>query len=415
MINKSFSLYLLGIMFGYNMVAIAQIPSTHVVKENSSIKTSIMESSSFDTIYIEKGIYKEYDIVIDKPLTIIGNDFPIIDGLEKESIFHINSDYVTIRGLEIKNVGFSHTNEFAAIHISDSDHFTVEHNKLANVFFGIIVERSNNGIIRFNDIEGNSDQEFYAGNGVHVWKSKHIEIANNKLRRLRDGIYFEFVDHSTVKGNVSTNNIRYGLHFMFSNNDDYVDNRFENNGAGVAVMFSKRLKMKNNLFKQNWGATSFGLLLKEIYDADITNNKFLKNTVAIQVEGSSRINYLHNTFEENGWAIKVSGGCYENRILKNDFLSNSFDVAFNSNLNESKFDGNYWSSYSGYDLDKNGVGDVPYRPVKLFSYISHRSPESIILIRSLFIELLNFSEMISPIFTPVQLEDQSPKMYPIND
>ena len=59
-------------------------------------------------------------------------------------------------------------------------------------------------------------------------------------------------------------------------------------------------------------------------------------------------------------------------------------------MNDNKFDGNYWSSYSGYDLDKDQIGDVPYRPVKLFSYVVNRTPETIILLRSLFVDLINF-------------------------
>ena len=38
------------------------------------------------TIIIQKGIYKEHDIIIDKPLHIIGKDNPIIDG-EKKSYY----------------------------------------------------------------------------------------------------------------------------------------------------------------------------------------------------------------------------------------------------------------------------------------------------------------------------------------
>ena len=71
---------------------------------------------------------------------------------------------------------------------------------------------------------------------------------------------------------------------------------------------------------------------------------------------------------------------------------------------------NYWSNYTGYDLDKDGAGDIPYRPVKLFSYIVNRTPETIILLRSLFIDIIDFSEKVSPIFTPDNLIDETPEM-----
>ena len=91
-------------------------------------------------------------------------------------------------------------------------------------------------------------------------------------------------------------------------------------------------------------------------------------------------------------------------------MYNSFDLAYNSNLNDNIFEENYWSGYTGYDLDRNGTGDIPYRPVKLFSYIVNRTPETIILLRSLFMDIIDFSEKVSPVFTPDELVDAKPLM-----
>jgi nitrous oxidase accessory protein len=202
---------------------------------------------------------------------------------------------------------------------------------------------------------------------------------------------------------------------MFSNNDHYEDNLFENNGAGVAVMFSKKIIMLNNTFKKNWGTAAYGILLKEINDAQIKGNTFEENTVGINVEGSNRIEYKNNSFIRNGWALKVRGACYSNSFINNNFLYNSFDVSYNSKMNDNIFKQNYWSNYTGYDLDKNGIGDVPYRPVKLFSYVVNRTPETIILLRSLFIDIIDFSEKVSPAFTPDKLLDHQPLMKPHHD
>jgi nitrous oxidase accessory protein len=195
---------------------------------------------------------------------------------------------------------------------------------------------------------------------------------------------------------------------MFSNDDTYEDNTFVNNGAGVAVMFSKNIKMYNNIFKENWGSASYGMLLKEINDAEIIGNTFKENTIGINIEGSNRILYKNNNFINNGWALKVRGACYTNTFEGNNFLYNSFDLSYNSKINDNVFDRNFWSNYTGYDLDKDGIGDVPYRPVKLFSYIVNRTPETIILLRSLFIDLIDFSEKVSPVFTPDNLLDNNP-------
>ncbi|MBO6524881.1 MAG: nitrous oxide reductase family maturation protein NosD [Balneolaceae bacterium] len=381
----------------------------------SSLSAAVLDAKPYDTIMVEKGVYNEHEIIIDKALTIIGNGYPEINGENIGSTIRIQADDVSIEGFSIKHVGFSHTEEFAGIHVQKSNGFRIENNRFENVFFGILIEASKKGVIRQNKVYGERKQEFYSGNGIHGWKSKALLIEDNELMRLRDGIYLEFVDDTKVLRNQSYENIRYGLHFMFSNDNDYEHNVFTNNGAGVAVMFSKRINMKHNIFQKNWGTSSFGLLLKEIYDAEITNNDFEENTTGIQVEGSSRINYLNNNFRNNGWAVKISGGCFTNIFESNNFLYNSFDLSYNAKVNDNHFTGNYWSSYTGYDLDRDGVGDVAYRPVKLFSYIVNKNPESITLMRSLFVDIINFSEKVSPIFTPDNLVDKTPKMKIIND
>ena len=102
-------------------------------------------------------------------------------------------------------------------------------------------------------------------------------------------------------------------------------------------------------------------------------------------------------------------------LLNNNFLHNAFDISYSGRGNGNIFDKNYWSDYTGYDLDKDGLGDIPYRPVKLFSYIVNRTPETIILLRSLFVDIINFSEKVSPIFTPDNLRDFNPRMQPVYD
>ncbi len=379
----------------------------------SSIEEALKVCSRGDTIQLASGVYKEHDLLIDKPLTIIGTDLPTIDGEEKGGVFRIEADSVCIQGLRIINVGVSFTSDHAAIRVYRSRDFIIEDVQLEKLFFGFLIEKSSHGTIRNNQIHGLAKSEYNSGNGIHLWYSKNIRIEDNLVEGVRDGIYLEFADSVWVINNASRNNLRYGLHFMFSNHSNYNNNVFENNGAGVAVMFSKFIKMNANVFKHNWGTASFGLLLKEINDLEVIDNLFEDNTIAISVEGANRVLYSGNILKGNGWAIKVRGACYSNLFIKNQFLNNSFDLSYNSRMNDNVFKKNYWSDYSGYDLDKDGIGDVPYRPVKLFSYIVNRTPEAIVLLRSLFIDIIDFSERVSPVFTPDELKDEQPLMRPL--
>lgn len=378
--------------------------------EVKSISKGIEIASDFDTLLIKKGTYKEYNIVVNKPLTLLGENYPVIDGEDQGEIIRITADGVTIDGLFIINVGTSYTSDYAAIRVVRSENYLIQNVVLEKLFFGIYLEKSNHGKVYHNKIIGDAKDEYNSGNGIQLWYSHHVEVDRNIVQGVRDGIYLEFSDNVTINNNSSTQNLRYGLHFMFSNDDVYTDNIFENNGAGVAVMFSKRIKMVGNTFKKNWGTAAFGMLLKEINDAEISGNTFEENTIGINIEGSNRITYHNNTFIRNGWAVKVLGACYTNTFTKNNFLYNSFDISYNSKLNDNVFNANYWSDYTGYDLDKDGIGDVPYRPVKLFSYIVNSTPETIVLLRSLFMDIIDFSEKVSPVFTPDNLLDANPLM-----
>ncbi len=394
------------------LCGVAQARTIQICKtcDIKSIETGVKLSSPGDTLILKEGIYPSVNLEIIKSLTIIGEEGATLDGGNEGYVLRLLADSITISGLKIINAGRSYTKDYAAIYTSRADHFVIENNEVDDPFFGLLIEKSKHGIIRNNNVYGTTVREDGAGNGIHAWHCSDLEIYDNEVYKMRDGIYLEFVDESMIRNNYAHNNIRYGLHFMFSNHDKYLNNRFEQNGAGVAVMFSKFIEMRENHFFNNWGPASYGLLLKEIYDAEVVDNEFTENTMAVFIDGTTRINYTGNSFKRNGWAIKVSGGCYANKITKNNFIGNSFDVSYNSKMNDNTFDGNYWGDYTGYDLDRDGVGDVPYRPVKLFSYIVNRTPETIILLRSLFVDIMNFSEKVSPVFTPDNLVDQMPAM-----
>ncbi len=379
----------------------------------SSIQLAIDDASPGDEIRIGPGRYFESPIIVRKPLTLTGVDYPVLDGRGESEVLTIAANGVTVQGLRIEHVGRSYTEDRAGIRVLRKNDFVIRNNQLYDTFFGIYLERASDGLIENNSIIGLAENEMSSGNAIHAWHCERLDVIYNYVEGHRDGIYFEFVDHSTVQHNRSENNLRYGLHFMFSNYDSYTCNEFYANGAGVAVMFSKFIDMHHNLFERNWGRSSYGLLLKEIYDGTIAYNDFQGNTIGINIEGSTRIDYHHNAFAENGWAIKIAGGCLDNDFHENNFSRNMLDLVVNSHFNGNSFDGNYWGEYSGYDLDRNGVGDVPHRPVKLFAFILDRSPESIVLLRSLFIDLLNFAEKVSPVFTPTDVLDHQPKMEPL--
>ncbi len=378
----------------------------------ASITQALNAASNGDSIIVHAGIYKEGNIVINKTIYLKGINYPVIDGQKKYEAITIKANDVSVEGFKIINTGSTSTEDIAGIKLAGVKGVIVRNNILDNTNFGIYVLGSTKSLVEKNKITSYGKVEQSSGNGIHCWKSDSMKIIGNTINGHRDGIYFEFVTNSIIWRNNSQKNLRYGLHFMFSNNDTYISNIFKNNGAGVAVMYSYNVTMIHNYFSDNWGDAAYGLLLKEIRDSYIDGNSFERNTSGIYMEGASRIQLVKNNFRNNGWGMKMQANCMDLVVEKCNFIANTFDVSTNGTLVLNKFDGNYWDKYDGYDLNKDKIGDVPYRPVSMYSMIVEQNPPAMILFRSFITTLLDKTEKVLPSITPENLKDEFPLMKP---
>ena len=381
--------------------------SSHPFK---TVAAGIQAAIAGDTVMVDAGHYKEKNLIIDKSIVLIGINYPVLDGEKKYEIISIKADGAIVSGFKIIRSGISSLEDLSGIKIYDGKNVIVKNNILENTFFGIYIQNGVNCTVENNRLKANSKGEQQNGNGIHCWKSEGIRIIGNHVTGHRDGIYLEFVKNSIIWRNTSVKNVRYGLHFMFSNDDTYVGNIFSNNGSGVSVMFSNRIKMFNNYFEENWGDAAYGILLKEISDGYMEGNHFSKNTSAIYMEGANRILMKRNTFENNGWALKIQASCMDVVLERNNFIGNTFDVGTNGSLVLNRFKNNFWDKYEGYDLNKDKIGDVPYRPVSMYSMIVEKYPTAMILFRSFITSLLDKTEKILPSLTPENLKDTAPLM-----
>ncbi len=375
-----------------------------------TITEAIRLASAGDRIVVKAGSYREPTILVDKPLEIEGIGLPVLDGEGARQIMTVAADDVTVRGLRFVRVGTSYVEDRAAVRVAGAKRCTISDNRFDDTFFGIYLAEVSDCVVERNDLRAITKGEAGSGNGIHLWSSRGVTIADNRITGHRDGIYLEFSHASEIRGNVSEDNLRYGLHFMYSNDCTYMDNLFRANGAGVAVMYAKNVTMKGNRFERNWGGAAYGLLLKEIADSRLEGNVFERNTTALLAEGANRLQVERNEFIANGWAVKLASSTMDARFTRNDFLGNTFDVVTDSRQISTTFDGNYWDGYRGYDLDRDGVGDVPHLPVRLFSLLAARAEPSLILLRSAFVELLDAAERVLPILTPSGVSDPRPAM-----
>jgi nitrous oxidase accessory protein len=379
-------------------------------RTHKNIRSAIIAATNGDTILVDSGIYSEQNLIINKSIVLKGIGLPILNGERKYEIISVKANDVVVDGFKLIHSGISSLEDLSGIKVYDSQNVVISNNILEDTFFGIYIQNGMNCIIENNTLKAISIEEQQSGNGIHCWKGDSLRIIGNNISGHRDGIYFEFVKNSVIWRNISKNNIRYGLHFMFSNDDMYVNNVFRNNGSGVSVMYSNRIKMFSNYFEENWGDAAHGILLKEISDGYMEGNYFTKNTSAIFMEGANRIHMKRNVFENNGWALKIQASCADVILEYNNFIGNTFDVGTNGSLVLNQFKNNYWDKYEGYDLNKDKIGDIPYRPVSMYSMIVEKYPPAMILFRSFITTLLDKTEKILPSLTPENLKDNSPMM-----
>lgn len=397
-------------------VALPALPAQElVVGAGAPFKTltaAVAAARPGSTIRVRAGTYREPTIVIRTPgLRLVGDGWPVLDGEGAHEIVNIRADDVTVQGFVFANTGIAHMEDRAALRVIESARCTVADNRFRQTLFAVYLQRALDCTIRNNDIVGAGGGESNNGNGVHLWHSTGIRVIGNSITGQRDGIYFEFSRGAVAEDNRSEGNSRYGLHFMFSDSCTYARNAFVANGAGVAVMYSKGITMERNEFRDAVGSAAYALLLKEITDGALIQNEFVGSSTGLYLEGASRFEIRGNVFRANGWAVRLMADALDNHFVGNRFEGNAFDVATNSRTVRSTFDGNWWDGYRGYDLDRDGRGDVPFRPVRFFALVVEKHPEALLMLRSPVTAVLDAAERVFPVLTP-PLADEHPLMRP---
>ena len=371
---------------------------------------AVSASRDGDTVLIDGGHHRVGTLLIDRPITLRGVNGATLDGESKGHVIDMQADGITIEGLIIENPGVSDMKEFASIHGESVHDCRLRFNVLRNATYGIYLARTERCTIERNVSLGNAKDEVLGGNGIHLWYSSNNTLFGNTVISHRDGIYFEFSENLVVKDNSALENIRYGLHFMFCHRSHIEGNRFYQNATGTALMYSRHLELVGNAFNDSQGPSMQGLLLKDITDSVVKRNTLTRNTTGVLADNSSRNRVEENLFVQNGRALEVFGNAQKNKFHGNIFFRNTFDVATNTRDNTNDYDGNYWDRYQGFDLDRDGRGDVPHSPVQIFSFWVSKYPELSLLAGSSMLNFLEIMEKAFPVLTPSTLKDKTPLM-----
>lgn len=373
------------------------------------------------TVRVPAGIYREH-LRIDRPVTLIAEGEVVIDGGGQGDIVEITAPDVTFRGFIVRNTGDNLDHENAGIR-AVAPRARIEDNVLDDILFGIDLRESPDSIVRGNRIGGKKLDIARRGDGLRLWRSDRALVESNEMHDGRDSILW-YSKGVTVRGNVG-HNCRYGLHLMFSDDVTIADNEFAGNSVGIYLMYSTGVHISGNRLLRNRGPSGYGLGLKETDRFEVRDNLVVGNRAGVYIDGSPFTRakpglFEGNTFASNDVGIIFLPSARGNEIVGNNFVDNIDQVVVSGrgNLDANRFwrgdAGNFWSDYTGYDADGDGIGDFVHESSTLFENLMDRQPALRLFLFSPAQQAIEFVGRAVPAVRPEpRFVDEVPLMRPV--
>ncbi len=394
-------------------------PSIQIVAPNlphpvtvATFAEALQRAPDGATVIVNGGVHSG-NFVVDKSLTLVGENEPVLDGGGKGTVITLRAPRTTLKGFVIRNSGSTLATEDAGVAV-EAPECVVENNLLEDMLFGIVLRRAPRTLVRGNELHGKPLPLPRRGDLIKVWSSNGARLEGNKAVGGRDVVLW-FSRGLTLRHNSVTQG-RYGIHFMYCHDALVEDNRLTDNAVGVYLMYSRNLRLHRNLLLHNRGPSGYGLGLKDMESAYIADNLIAANRVGVFAEGAIACVFERNFIARNEVGVLLFSSSRVNTLTANSFVDNGEQVMVEGVLSPhtNRWRGNFWSDYAGYDADGDGVGDVPYTSFRWFEQLTERRSAARFFAFSLAAHAVDFAARCFPIFAPQpQLVDEAPRIAPL--
>jgi len=395
------------------LVSVNALAAQWTVQPGESVAAAVQAAKAGDTVRVLRGFHEEH-LVIDKPLHLVGVERPTLSGGERGDVIRIKSPDVAIEGLIVRDSGSDLTAQNAGIYVEPgSDRVAIRDNVLVYNLFGVWIEKLKDPEVSGNLITGKRDlSSARRGNGIQLYNTTGARIIGNKISFARDGIYVDVSHHAVFRGN-SMHHLRYGTHYMNSNDNLWEDNESYLNRGGLALMEVRRQVVRNN---RAWGNSDHGIMLRTIQDSLIENNVVAGNNRGFFIYDAEYNVIKGNQVIDNHVGAHVWAGSIHNDVDGNDFIGNREQVRYVATHDEpwGVKQGNYWSNYAGWDGDGDGVGDIPYEANDVVDRLTWQHPLVKLLLNSPAVHSLRLIARQFPLLRSPSIVDRQPRMRPLN-
>lgn len=411
-------LFLLVPLFFAQQLAIGQPGGEHAAApgglegrpdtaRSSQLQRLIDAAPAGSTLQIPAGTY-DGDIIIDKPLRLVGSGRPLLRGSGAGSVVLVRADDVTVEGFDIDGRGGGDLGrDSSGVHVY-AQRALVSHCRISNALFGVYLREAHGSGVEYCQIRGIPGKApGEKGSGIHAFNTERFRFIGNEVVDARDAIYMQNSSNGEIRGN-RARDMRYGLHYMFSDNNVFEDNTFENGAAGSAIMYSQNIIFRRNQFIRNRGFASVGLLLQQCDDVTAEDNLIADNARGIFLEGTQRALLRNNVVAKSDIAIVAFDSIVGTRFEGNSFVGNMTPLMLVGRRTDTVFEGNYWSTNGEPDLDGDGYSDRPYPLTSVFDHMRGNLTAADLYVDGFAGTALSLAEVAFPVLEPFRTVERRP-------
>ncbi|KKN41387.1 hypothetical protein LCGC14_0723830 [marine sediment metagenome] len=228
---------------------------------------------------------------------------------------------------------------------------------------GITIENSDVYFKIENCTFYNSGNESNHEAGITLRNVSNGELINNNVNNNNAGIVIVFSNNTIISGNTANYNKWGGISIWGGLGFNVISGNIVNNttsGSGILLWNSSSIVSHNTVYNNSQD----GITLNES-----NRNLIIFNTISHNKEKGIDLDWDSNSNEITQNAVNSSGeyGIYidetstENKVYLNCFSNtlNAYDDGSNNDW-DNGVKGNFWSDYLGSDINRDGIGNVPY-------------------------------------------------------